>query len=168
MQRSAPQSPHVSTPSCAPSGLWRTTPQRLAILAPRRPRIGRFFFPHSTYEADLPAQRAQAEASPRLPCPDVHPSRPRDPQAAPREGSQAPLGLTPLGTRVQPRHRISRTRDIDEIYCQMWAEPKKLDDPEVLRGALIEAGFDAGRLLALSQTDEVKNELRANTTALNP
>jgi len=32
-----------------------------------------------------------------------------------------------------------------------------------LRGALIEAGFDAGRLLALSQTDEVKNELRANT-----
>ena len=54
-------------------------------------------------------------------------------------------------------------RYIDEIYCHMWAEPKKLDDPEVLRGALIEAGFDAGRLLALSQTDEVKNELRVNT-----
>jgi 2-hydroxychromene-2-carboxylate isomerase len=54
-------------------------------------------------------------------------------------------------------------RYIDEIYCHMWADPKKLDDPEVLRGALIEAGFDAGRLLALSQTDEVKNELRANT-----
>ena len=54
-------------------------------------------------------------------------------------------------------------RYIDEIYCRMWAEPKKLDDPEVLRGALIESGFDAGRLLALSQTDEVKNELRTNT-----
>jgi 2-hydroxychromene-2-carboxylate isomerase len=54
-------------------------------------------------------------------------------------------------------------RYIDEIYCHMWAEPKKLDDPEVLRGALIQSGFDAGRLLALSQTDEVKNELRANT-----
>jgi len=54
-------------------------------------------------------------------------------------------------------------RYIDEIYCRMWAEPKKLDDSEVLRGALIEAGFDAGRLLALSQTDEVKNELRTNT-----
>jgi len=54
-------------------------------------------------------------------------------------------------------------RYIDEIYCQMWAEPKKLDDPEVLREVLIEAGFDAGRLLALSQTDEVKNELRVNT-----
>ena len=54
-------------------------------------------------------------------------------------------------------------RYIDEIYCHMWAEPKKLDDPEVLREVLIEAGFDAGRLLALSQTDEVKNELRVNT-----
>jgi len=54
-------------------------------------------------------------------------------------------------------------RYIDEIYCQMWAEPKKLDDPEVLREALIESGFDAGRLLALSQTGEVKNQLRANT-----
>jgi 2-hydroxychromene-2-carboxylate isomerase len=54
-------------------------------------------------------------------------------------------------------------RYIDEIFCRMWAKPKKLDDPEVLRRALSEAGFDAGRLLALSQTDEVKNELRANT-----
>jgi 2-hydroxychromene-2-carboxylate isomerase len=54
-------------------------------------------------------------------------------------------------------------RYIDEIFCRMWAKPKKLDDPEVLRRALSEAGFDAGRILALSQTDEVKNELRANT-----
>jgi 2-hydroxychromene-2-carboxylate isomerase len=54
-------------------------------------------------------------------------------------------------------------RFVDEIYRHMWAEPKKLDDPEVLRAALIESGFEAGRLLALSQTDEVKNELRANT-----
>lgn len=54
-------------------------------------------------------------------------------------------------------------RFVDEIYRHMWAEPKKLDDPEVLRAALIESDFEAGRLLALSQTDEVKNELRANT-----
>jgi ribonuclease P protein component len=80
------------------------------------PGIGRFFFPHSTREADLPAQRAQAEAPPRLPCPDVDPGRPRDPQAAPRAGSQAPVGLTPLGTRVQRRHRLSRSRDFDAVY----------------------------------------------------
>ncbi len=114
----APHSPHDSPLACAPSSLWRTTPHGLAILPPRRPGIGRFFFPHSTREADLPAQCAQAEASPRLPCPDVHSRRARDPQAAPREGSQAPLGLTPLGTRVQRRHRLSRSRDFDAVYRQ--------------------------------------------------
>ena len=54
-------------------------------------------------------------------------------------------------------------RYVDEIYRHMWAEPKKLDDPEVLRGVLIESQFDAGRLLALAQTDEVRDELRVNT-----
>jgi 2-hydroxychromene-2-carboxylate isomerase len=45
----------------------------------------------------------------------------------------------------------------------MWAEPKKMDDPEVLRGALVESGLAVGPLLALAQSDEVKEELRANT-----
>jgi 2-hydroxychromene-2-carboxylate isomerase len=54
-------------------------------------------------------------------------------------------------------------RYVDEIYRHMWAEPKKLDDPEVLRAALTESGFDPERLLALAQTDDVKNALRANT-----
>ena len=34
-------------------------------------------------------------------------------------------------------------RYVDEIYRHMWAEPKKLDDPEVLRAAMIELGLDA-------------------------
>ena len=54
-------------------------------------------------------------------------------------------------------------RYADEVYRHMWAEPKKMDDPEVLRAALIESGFDPERLLALAQTDEVKDELRTNT-----
>jgi 2-hydroxychromene-2-carboxylate isomerase len=45
----------------------------------------------------------------------------------------------------------------------MWAEPKKLDDPQVLRAALVESAFDVEPLLALAQTDEVKDELRTNT-----
>ena len=45
----------------------------------------------------------------------------------------------------------------------MWAEPKKMDDPEVLRATLAESKLDAEPLLALAQTDEVKEELRANT-----
>jgi 2-hydroxychromene-2-carboxylate isomerase len=54
-------------------------------------------------------------------------------------------------------------RYVDEIYRHMWAEPKKMDDPEVLRAALIESQFEPGRILALSQTDAVKNEMRLNT-----
>ena len=54
-------------------------------------------------------------------------------------------------------------RYVDEVYRHMWAEPKKMDDPEVLRAALIESGFDPKRFLALAQTDDVKNELPTNT-----
>ena len=35
-------------------------------------------------------------------------------------------------------------RYVDELYRHMWSEPKKLDDPEVRRAALIQTGFDAG------------------------
>ena len=54
-------------------------------------------------------------------------------------------------------------RYVDEIYRHMWAEPKKMDDPDVLRTALAESKLDAERLLALAQTAEIKEELRANT-----
>jgi 2-hydroxychromene-2-carboxylate isomerase len=54
-------------------------------------------------------------------------------------------------------------RYVDEIYRHMWAEPKKMDDPDVLRAALAESKLDTERLLALAQTAEIKEELRANT-----
>jgi 2-hydroxychromene-2-carboxylate isomerase len=54
-------------------------------------------------------------------------------------------------------------RYVDEIYRHMWAEPKKMDDPDVLRAALTESKLEAEPLLALTQTAEVKDELRANT-----
>jgi 2-hydroxychromene-2-carboxylate isomerase len=54
-------------------------------------------------------------------------------------------------------------RYVDEIYRHMWAEPKKMDDPDVLRTALAESKLDAERLFALAQTAEIKEELRANT-----
>src|SRR5262249_23360289 len=54
-------------------------------------------------------------------------------------------------------------RYVDEVYRHMWAEPKKMDDPEVLRAALIESGIDPERLVALAQTNDVKDELRTNT-----
>jgi 2-hydroxychromene-2-carboxylate isomerase len=52
---------------------------------------------------------------------------------------------------------------VDEIFRHMWADPKKLDDPPVLRAALVASGFDADALLARTQTQDVKDELLANT-----
>jgi 2-hydroxychromene-2-carboxylate isomerase len=52
---------------------------------------------------------------------------------------------------------------LDVVFHHMWAEPKKMDDVEVVRAALVESGLDAGRLLARAQTDEVKARLIANT-----
>jgi 2-hydroxychromene-2-carboxylate isomerase len=45
----------------------------------------------------------------------------------------------------------------------MWSEPKKLDDPAVLRTALLESGFDAERFGELAQATEVKARLLDNT-----
>lgn len=54
-------------------------------------------------------------------------------------------------------------RYVDEMYRHMWAEPKKMDDAEVFRGALVEAGLEPDRLLELIQTREVKDRLLENT-----
>jgi len=54
-------------------------------------------------------------------------------------------------------------RYVDEIFRQMWSEPKKLDEPEVLRAALEESGLDAKALLELAQSPEIKARLLENT-----
>ncbi|HEV8714486.1 MAG TPA: 2-hydroxychromene-2-carboxylate isomerase [Candidatus Binatia bacterium] len=54
-------------------------------------------------------------------------------------------------------------RYVDEMYRHMWAEPKKMDDPTVLRAALDESGLDSERFFELVQTAEIKNRLLQNT-----
>lgn len=54
-------------------------------------------------------------------------------------------------------------RYVDEIYACMWERELKMDDPEVFRAALLEAGLPADTLLELIQTDDVKSKLMANT-----
>jgi len=54
-------------------------------------------------------------------------------------------------------------RYVDEMFRHMWADPKKMDDPAVLRSALEESGFEAENLLALAQDAEIKQQLLANT-----
>ena len=51
----------------------------------------------------------------------------------------------------------------DAVFHHMWEEPKKMDDPAVIRAALIESGLDAAALIAAAQTPEVKQGLMNNT-----
>ena len=54
-------------------------------------------------------------------------------------------------------------RYVDEMFRHMWADPKKMDDPSVLRAALEESQLDAERFFELVQTAEVKSQLLENT-----
>jgi 2-hydroxychromene-2-carboxylate isomerase len=75
----------------------------------------------------------------------------------------------PVNTLVPMRGAIAAQRIgvfqryVDEIYRHMWAEPKKLDDPDVLRAALVESQLDGEGILALAQSQQVKDELLENT-----
>jgi len=55
-------------------------------------------------------------------------------------------------------------RYVDAVFHHMWEEPKDMDDPPVIRAALVESGFDADRLMALAETPEVKARLLKNTS----
>ena len=54
-------------------------------------------------------------------------------------------------------------RYVDEMYRNMWAEPKKMDDPNVFRAALDEAGLPTSKILELIETKPVKDQLIDNT-----
>ena len=54
-------------------------------------------------------------------------------------------------------------RYVDEMYRNMWADPKKMDDSSVLRAALDEAGLPTARIFELIETKPVKDELLENT-----
>ena len=64
----------------------------------------------------------------------------------------APNPFFPVNTLVLMRGAIAAQRIgvferyVDEMYRHMWAEPKKLDDPDVLRAALVELRLDADRI----------------------
>ena len=77
----------------------------------------------------------------------------------------------PVNTLLIMRGAIAAQREnvfaryVDEVFRAVWGEPKKMDDPEVVRGVLKNAGFDADRLLALTQDAGVKEQLLKNTEA---
>ena len=51
----------------------------------------------------------------------------------------------------------------EAVFRHMWADPKKMDDPEVVRAALDASGLDGARLLARTQDADVKQTLLAAT-----
>jgi 2-hydroxychromene-2-carboxylate isomerase len=44
-------------------------------------------------------------------------------------------------------------------WHHMWEEPKKMDDPKIIREAFVASGLDADRLMARAQDQDVKNRL---------
>jgi 2-hydroxychromene-2-carboxylate isomerase len=52
---------------------------------------------------------------------------------------------------------------VDAAFHHMWAEPKKMDDPEIALKALTASGLDGAKLLARAQEPEVKAKLIENT-----
>lgn len=56
-------------------------------------------------------------------------------------------------------------RYIDAVYDHMWAEPRKMDDPEVMRAAFTDSGLPADALITLMDDPAVKGRLLANTEA---
>jgi 2-hydroxychromene-2-carboxylate isomerase len=52
---------------------------------------------------------------------------------------------------------------VDAVYRHMWAEPRKMDEPDIIRTALTESGLPADALIAAMEDPAVKAELIANT-----
>ncbi len=123
----------LSTPFLLSSGLWTTClevgPSILVLRA-----AGFTGSLHSFEdEADLSAERAPTEAEAWLPRPHVHTRRPGDPEAPPRQGAQAPVGLSRSG--VQRKHRLSRSRDFDAVYRRGHSVSTPVPDALLVREA---------------------------------
>jgi len=54
-------------------------------------------------------------------------------------------------------------RYVDEVYRHMWAEPKKMDDAEVITAALEESGLPAAEIIEGIGDPAIKQELIDNT-----
>jgi 2-hydroxychromene-2-carboxylate isomerase len=75
-----------------------------------------------------------------------------------------PVNTLALMRMAVAAHNMSfLPRYADAVFHHMWEEPKKMDDPAVIRAALLESGLDADALIAAAQTPEVKQGLMNNT-----
>lgn len=66
---------------------------------------------------------------------------------------------------VYAQHTDYFERYVEEVYRHMWVAPKKMDDLGVFRSALLESDLPADDILQAIQTEVVKAELIASTSA---
>ena len=52
---------------------------------------------------------------------------------------------------------------VNAVFGHMWAEPKKMDEPEIIEAALDQSGFDGAHILARTQEPAIKARLMENT-----
>jgi 2-hydroxychromene-2-carboxylate isomerase len=77
----------------------------------------------------------------------------------------------PVNTLTVMRMAVAAQEDgvlpqfVEAAFHHMWEAGKKMDDPPVIRAALMESGLDADRLLARAQEPEIKAKLMENTEA---
>lgn len=71
--------------------------------------------------------------------------------------------LTVMRGAIAAKRLGCSQRYIDEVYRNMWVEPKKMDDLPVIEATLTSSGLPAAKILELSQDASVKQELVANT-----
>jgi 2-hydroxychromene-2-carboxylate isomerase len=73
--------------------------------------------------------------------------------------------LTLMRVAVAAGHEGCFERYVEVVFHHMWSEPKKMDEPKIVRAVLEENGLDAARLLERAQSPDVKQELLRNTEA---
>jgi len=82
-----------------------------------------------------------------------------------------PNPFFPVNTLKIMRGAIAAEREgvferyVDEVYRHMWADPKKMDDIEIIESAFRESALPAEKILAEIQNPKVKAVLIANTEA---
>ena len=54
---------------------------------------------------------------------------------------------------------------VEAVFHHMWEQPKKMDDPDVIRAALDESGLDGAAMLTRIEDGAVKQKLIASTEA---
>ena len=66
------------------------------------------------------------------------------------------MAVAAQGMGILPRY-------VDAVFHHMWEEPRKMDDPAVIKAALTESGLDADALMSAAQTPDAKQGLMNNT-----